>query len=161
MNESWYIFCANCGKQVLVDGTPDEKCYLCGKSARKKVYIEKEVTMESTMNVPLRPSKRKKLDEYLEQNKEAIIGDYNSMPLREFFIKWHISTIKWGKLKKLWAVPSKGYMRKSTGRSKTVKEPIADDAQVVPLEEHERYLMLLGYQQAVREFLSAIKTRRE
>lgn len=32
---SIYINCANCGRQVLING-PEDKCYWCGKNASKK-----------------------------------------------------------------------------------------------------------------------------
>ena len=148
MKESWYVDCANCGKQVSIDGLASI-CYWCHKNATKKEDImqEKRGTLEEKALVPTRPKKRKQLWAYFEQNKEAILADYHSMKLLEFFKSWGITSASWLKLKKLWGVQNKG---KGTG-PKTVKRPSADDTQ--GLTEHERYLILVGYQMAIMDFL--------
>jgi hypothetical protein len=43
-----------------------------------------------------------------EAHKNEIIADYNSMKLREFLAKWHLSTITWKKLADAWQVKRKG-----------------------------------------------------
>lgn len=153
------VNCVNCGRENLVDGVPGEKCLFCGLPVREKVKVEKrkiinkkEVTMQQERApVPPRPKKRKKLWEYFEQNKKEIIADYQSMILRDFFKRWGITTVTWKKLKDKWKISTKG------PGARTVKSLEADSPKVdeLALNEHERYLVLLGYQQAVREFIKA------
>lgn len=103
--------------------------------------------MQNKGTVPPRPKKRSKYAEYFEQNKEAIEADYHSMILREFFTKWGMCSTTWQKLKKKWGIQGKG---KATGPKRAV-----DTGGTQGSTEHERYLILVGYQQAVREFLKA------
>ena len=176
---SWFVNCANCGKQVLIDG-PEDKCYWCHKGARKKEDIMKkgvthcEVCGEEIDNdgrhqciksaklppeevadaeVPPRPQKKKKLYEYFEQNKEAILADYRSMTLKGLYSKWRLTATTWTNLKRKWEVQGKG--KGTSSRPEKEKDATVDDA----LSEHEQYLILLGYQQATREFLEADKNR--
>lgn len=60
-----------------------------------------------TGEVPPRPKKRHQLSKYYEDNKEALLHDYQNLTLREFFAKWHLSTVYWGKLKVRWEVQAK------------------------------------------------------
>lgn len=105
---SWYVNCANCGKEVLIDG-PEDRCLFCGKNASKKEVImaEKEAGVEERVAVPPKPRKRNKLWEYYEQNKEAMIADHRSMTVISFFGRWHVTASTWGKLKKQWGVQNK------------------------------------------------------
>ena len=61
MKESWYVDCANCGKQVSIDGLASI-CYWCHKNTQKKEDImqEKRGTLEEKALVPTRPKKREK-----------------------------------------------------------------------------------------------------
>lgn len=58
-------------------------------------------------SVPPRPKKWKLRAKYYEDNKDAIIADYYSIHLRDFFKRWHLSVTTWMKLKKLWSVAPK------------------------------------------------------
>ena len=160
-----YVNCANCGKQVI-SNEPDSKCYWCGNYARYKYAEKKEVTMEQNIGtseerapVPRRPKQRlEKLWGYFDQHKEAIIADYRSMTLNDFYKRWHITSSTWLKLKKKWEVPSKGLggsKKKRHGKTGVKVDQKGDKK--VKLTEHERYLILVGYQMAVREFLKADK----
>ena len=60
--------------------------------------------------VPPKPKKQSKWPAYWERNKEALLQDYRSLTLLKFFQKWHLSTNKWGELKKLWGVEPKGHI---------------------------------------------------
>ncbi len=121
---SWYVNCANCGKEVLIDG-PRDRCYFCGKNASKKEVIMAEKEVEERV-VPPKPKNRRKLKEYWEKNKEAMVADYLSMRVSSFLKKWGISSLTWQKLKKKWGVPNKGkhsmYKRGEAPR-KQYKEP--------------------------------------
>lgn len=99
------VECANCGKQTMVD-EPEDNCQFCGKNATKKEAIIAEKAVEERV-VPPKPKKRNKLWQYYEKNKEAIVTDYHSMTLREFFKRWRLSTSTWMKLKKMWGVSTK------------------------------------------------------
>lgn len=130
---SWYVDCANCGKEVLIDG-PEDRCYFCGKNASKiegAEPLQEEVVMaekqeKAVAPIPLKPRNRRKVWAYYLKNKEAMIVDHNSMRVSSFFQRWHISSVTWGKLRELWEVPNKEkhsmYKRPATSR-KEYKEP--------------------------------------
>lgn len=81
---------------------------------------EKEI---GEMVVPPKPKKRKDLWKYYEQNKEAMIADYQSMRVSSFFIKWGLSPLTWQKLKQKWGVPNKRRGVKPAKSPKEYKEP--------------------------------------
>jgi len=148
---SWYVDCANCGRQGLIDG-PGDLCYWCGKPADKKEVIMSENEIDERAILP-KPKKRKDNWGYYEQNKEAILADYLLMKLLIFLERWHMTTRTWQMLKKKWEVKNKW---KGSGIRKPKEDkPSTADKEVAPLTEHERYLLLLGWQQAVREILKS------
>ena len=164
----YLVVCANCGKQTMVNG-PEDTCQFCGKHASKKEVMMAETSdyVGEDTSVPARPKKRKLLRQYYEQNREAILADYKSMKLKDFFKRWGISSTGWTKLKADWNVQGK---HKKHGLKKQRKFAIADEVPAspeapeavarsveAPLTEHEHYLVLLGWQQAAREFLKAGK----
>jgi len=75
---------------------------------------------------PKKPS-RKKRDEFLENNREAIIHDYHTLPLLVFFKKWQINSQKWTELKPLWKVESKGHKNRYTQPKVAETEPPVDE----------------------------------
>ena len=138
---SWPVDCANCGKQVLVDGVPEEKCYWCGKSPhRKEVIVQEKTSRPKKMSI-----RNKHL--FIEEHKEEIMGDARRLKKREVLKKWGITSTTFYKLRKLYAPE---LIRQSEEKN-TDNLPEA-------LTEHERYLVLLGYQMATREFLNAGKS---
>lgn len=70
--------------------------------------------------VPPRPKGKKKLWQYFEDNKEAILQDYQNLRLKEFYAKWHMTSTTWTKLKRDWELPGKS-PRKSTLQKGTTK----------------------------------------
>jgi len=77
---------------------------------------------KSPPEVPPRPKKRRQLQQYFEQNKEAILTDYYSMRLMDFFVKWHLTSTTWIKLKKLWnAAPKLRVVAKRTSKPSKAK----------------------------------------
>jgi len=166
----YIVDCANCGKQTVVDG-PEDNCQFCGKNASKKevIMVDTEKHVGEKTSVPARPKKRKQLRKYYEQHKEAILADYRSMKLYDFFKRWHISTTWWLKLKEDWKVQGKQRKHSLKKEWKLVapdKAPAAPEVEEAiarsvdaPLTEHEHYLVLLGWQQAAREFLRAGQPR--
>ena len=154
----YLVDCANCGTQTEING-PEDTCQFCGKNATTK-----EVIMVERKPVPARPKKRKQLPKYFEQHKEAILADYNSMKLKDFYKRWSISTTGWTKLKKDWGVQGKNKKlgsKKIEASANPEEKPETPEAVArsveAPLTEHEHYLVLLGWQQAAREFLRAGK----
>ncbi len=151
---------------------PADTCLFCGKNAREKELApsvepleaeqqqeeKKEVIMAEREPVPPRPKKRKQLQKYYEQNKEAILADYNSMKLKDFFKRWDISSTAWTKLKVDWEIQGK-HKKQGSKKVWALASPEAPEAVArsveAPLTEHEHYLVLLGWQQAAREFLKA------
>ena len=174
------VDCTNCGQQTMVNG-PEDNCQFCDKNASKKEVIMPEpekmtnkvegvgvaIIKEMMKPVPPRPKKRKQLRQYYEQNREAILADYNSMTLLPFYRRWHISTKAWMGLKTDWSVQGKHKAhasKKVVALASTEEAPVAPESIArsvdAPLTEHEHYLVLLGWQQAAREFLRAGKDQR-
>ena len=104
--------------------------------------------------VPPKPSIRKKLAAYYEENKDVILADYSAMKLTPFFAKWRINSKVWGELKEKWAVANKGRSIGKRAHDNDWVKTGKHGPQGRGLTEHEQYLVLLGYQQAVREFLN-------
>lgn len=157
---SFYVDCVSCGKQTLVDGEPGERCLFCGEPVSSpvqrilsEIINKKEVSMQEKP-VKSKPEKRKRRREYFEQNKEAMLADYYLLPIGEFLKKWALSSTTWVNLKRKWNVVSKNTRLTGTPILRDVKLPSPHD-----LTEHERYLVLLGYQMAVREFLKEGKIK--
>lgn len=104
-----------------------------------------------------KPWKRKQIGRYYEQNKEMIIGDYQSMTLLKFFKKWGITSATWTKLRNLWRVPKKGRGGKArvpaAAPREKGKEPVAPIPATVEgmADLVMEVLYLRGYQQAVRD----------
>lgn len=157
---NWYVNCANCGRQVNIESR-DDKCYFCGLPARKRVLaapseaINKKEDIMAKENgtieaVPLRSKRRKTHELYFEQNKEAMLADYRSMRLLDFYKRWSVCSTTWHKLKQRWDIKSKW---ESTGLEPS--KPPRDELQ--GLTEHEHYLVLFGYRMAVRELLDSMR----
>ena len=156
---SWYVYCANCGRQILLDGVPGENCLFCGwpvhgkapaapsetTNKKKDTMVKKNGAAEA---VPPRPKKRKKMWEYFEENKEAIIEDYYRLKIKDFLSRWHLCSTTWIRLKKKWGGIAKNVRLAGTPIRREIKllDPHA-------LTEHEHYLILFGYRMAVKEIL--------
>jgi len=66
----------------------------------------------------------RKVYEYYEQHREAIIEDYYSMSRLALFSKWDLNSTVWMKLQKRWEVAPKGPVHRFTGAPiKTSKPP--------------------------------------
>ena len=145
------IACGHCGAQTIVTGDPDDTCIFCSRPPERQ-EVKKVV------------NKGSRRQEYFEQHKEEIIEDYNTMTLIAFYDRWHISTVKWIELKKLWGVEGK---RKPKVNSQIEpqfnavpdahKLDIKPPKDTAPLTEHEHFLLLLGWQQAIRELLGEVR----
>ena len=123
----------------IFDG-PEFKCLQCGHAISGECYYG---IAASRVKVPaveeIEVKKVTKRINALEKDKDAMLADYRSMLLTDFFKKWGIHSTLWQVLKVKWDVTGKqrgGYHEAGSGHS-----------------EHEEYLVLLGYQQAVREIL--------
>lgn len=147
-------------KGILTEVDPPQQSAITTEksvSIKKEVIVKEQEVAEKTGQVPEKPKKRKLLWKYYDEHKEAILADYQSMPLVKFFERWSIWSSTWDRLKERWQFEGKG---KGSGQRKgrrtdikPPKSPKTDESQVVELTERERYLVLLGYQQAVREIL--------
>jgi len=77
--------------------------------------------------VPPKPKKGKgylrRVEEYYEQNKEAIIQDYYLLGRAFFFSKWGLNTTTWMKLQKRWEVEAKGQTHRFTGEPIKTSKP--------------------------------------
>ncbi|MDP2731051.1 MAG: hypothetical protein Q8O55_11310 [Dehalococcoidales bacterium] len=76
--------------------------------------VEKENSDPSP--VPPRPKGKRQLGQYFEDNKGGILQDYQSLKLKEFFAKWHMTSATWTKLKRGWELLGKS-PRKSAAQS--------------------------------------------
>ena len=79
---------------------------------------------------------------FIEEHKEEIVRDARKLKKRKTLDKWGISNTTLYKLKKLYA-------------PELISQSEEENTDDLPeaLTEHERYLILLGYQMATREFL--------
>ena len=71
----------------------------------KTPEVEKENSDPSP--VPPRPKGKRQLGQYFEDNKVAILQDYQSLKLKEFLAKWHMTSTTWTKLKRGWELLGK------------------------------------------------------
>ena len=126
--------------------------------------IKEETKMaEKNTPVPSKPKGYKQLAKYWEDNKEAILSDYRAMAPLKFMRRWGMSANTWQNLKLAWGVQNNRQAKaKAENRARTeagatsVGEAVIKEHVDVSLSEHDRYLFLLGYQQATREFLKAL-----
>ena len=110
---------------------------------RKKLGLDEEKPTAESGKIPKKPDRgagRKATAKYYEKNKEAILADYESMLLMDFFGKWGINSNKWMKLKALWKIPGKISRREYIPSS-----PSPDTHRVIP--KSTEYWE--GYRQAV------------
>lgn len=160
----WFVDCANCGKQVSIDG-PASKCYWCGKNATKIEEVAPSETVELSKDeakvmvteeekAKFRATNVRGKTKWLEKHMAEIVADIRSLSRKEILKKWPFKASVLLKITKLHAPEMVGHTR--TGKEK--KEESATSEDTSSLTEHERYLMLLGYQMAVREFLAADKS---
>ena len=100
------------GPNDIVDLSPEEAAEL---EAAKKAQDERPQSPsdikvsqddQSAAAVPPKP-KKDQLLQYFNDNKEAILRDYQNLKLKEFYAKWHMSSTAWRKLKVSWRVLSK------------------------------------------------------
>ena len=93
-------------------------------------------------NEPKKMTKHEK-SRFIEEHREEILEDIGRLGKGEVCKKWGFSGTTYFMLKR--------------GEAKAGKQPGAKvpskPSEVVELSEHEHYLVLLGYQQAVREIL--------
>ena len=83
---------------------------------------------------------KKEKHRFIEEHKEEILADIGRLPRREVLEKWGFSGTTYS------------ILRRGVEKQPSTKASSKPD-QVVELSEHERYLILLGWQQAAREFL--------
>lgn len=170
---SWYVNCANCGKQVSIDA-PTSICYFCEKNATTKEITKKEdkpmVTVDERIEYKRLPMQER--GKWLKDHMEAIVADIRSMSKAEVLEKWPFSISAFYKIKRVHTpeLTRKRVVELKQGRDEVppkikveAPEPVLeekpiDKTKMTALTEHERFLMLLGYQQATREFLKAGKS---
>lgn len=142
VKEFWYRVCANCGRQVLVE-KPGDRCYWCGKNASKKEVIMAEVSCDRMTRLDK--------SKYIKKHLTEIMEDIRNLPKKEVLEKWGFRQSTFNKLRKKHAPE----LISTGGRPKKNQEP--QPSSQAELTEHERYLILIGYQMAIREFLKADK----
>ncbi len=91
---------------------------------------------------------------WLKDHLEEIIADIRSMPKRKVYAKWPFGQSTLFKLIKLHTPELIKKPRTEPRRRKAEKPPVTSK-EAPSLTEHERYLILVGYQMATREFLEA------
>lgn len=126
--------CNRCGQQIIITPDHKEKIIKRGEINGVRTNIHPLANHSTGQEpgggeapppplVPPKPKKRKELARYYETNKEALLADYHSMLLRDFRLKWHLSTSYWGKLKLKWNVKGK-HPRKSGNPMASVMVPV-------------------------------------
>ncbi len=73
-----------------------------------------------------------------DKDKDAIIHDYQTIPLREFLRKWHTSTSTWIKLKELWKVKGKLHGNRYTVASKPPETGVSATRQPIPITKERK-----------------------
>ena len=86
---------------------------------------------------------------YMEAHKEEIEVDLGKLSKSEVMEKWGISGTTYSEM-------TKGMKKVRTEATPEQPAPPEAGQGVAPLTEHEHYILLLGYQQAVRELLKII-----
>jgi hypothetical protein len=82
--------------------------------------------------VPIKPHKLKDRQEYYDENKEAIIADYQSMRRTDFLIKWHINTKLWKTLVEKWGVATKRKWSKRESKPSILDANHSKNIPIVP-----------------------------
>ena len=134
---------------------PGKRVALALATNEDNIIIEEEimVTEKATEERAAAPPKLKgykAIRAYYEENKEAILADYHTMKLIDFFKRWSMSSGIWQQLKERWEVEGKQ-------KAKIVVKPFRTEASVESVSiheaEHEELIWLRGYRQCVLDTL--------
>lgn len=154
MSNFMMVDCLHCGQQTTIDiEKRGDTCLFCGKPAKLKEVI-------------------------MQEKQEKIEKQYSDMHIRERgrYIKAHLAEIvedikamdgaavmaKWGFVKSTYSDLRKLHVPELIGKPWTIKADATSGAEQKPkdadvsLTEHERYLILVGWQEAVRELLHIV-----
>ena len=119
-----YKDCTTCGNQCL-DYTPGVICLFCKSPVDgEERAVPAEILPSKTLELPENTGNKLKLPDnrpglearlaWLEENREEVIKDYQTMNLRDFYIKWKLTNARWNYLRDLWQVVSKGKRNRYT-----------------------------------------------
>ena len=125
------------GPNDIVDVSPEEAAELeaANKTQDERPQSPSDIKVsqgdQSAAAVPPRP-KKSQLSQYFNENKEAILRDYQNLKLKEFYAKWHMSSAIWTKLKGSWRVLSKVPRKSTTQLRKTISKVSTDQLPPFP-----------------------------
>jgi len=135
---------------------PRDTCLFCGKPATKyqiKLPKLKEVIMQEKVEKQNGDMNLRERHRYITANLAEIGGDIKTMDTSAVMAKWGFKLTTYNSLRKRYAPELIG--KRGGGRQKSAlapeQKPTATD---IALTEHERYLILVGWQEAVRELLN-------
>ena len=97
--------CGGCFSLIIHEG--QEWCISKRCPHRYPASVRPPYRRAFSTKVPDRPHKRSLMPQYFEKQREAILQDYRTLPLKEFFPRWHLTTLTWMKLKAKWEVKGK------------------------------------------------------
>lgn len=172
---SYWGNCPSCKRQIKIDGNAGEHCYFCGAELKKKVVNHMDLINNS---VPIKPDITGLnkgqitglMRRYYNENKAAIIADFEKYGEKKTIKKWGISNSGWRTLRARF-MPDRFKMpdwyskkgKKKQVQKKDIKtndnhkdEPseISVEATTEGTTLKEQLAELRGWQMAIREVLS-------
>jgi len=151
MSHFMMVDCLHCKQQTTIDiEKRGDTCLFCGKPAKLK-----EVIMQEKIEKQYSDMNNQKRGRYIKAHLAEIVADIKAMDRADVMGKWGFVKSTYSKLRKLHAP-------ELTGKPWTIKADAAPVAKQKPkdadvsLTEHERYLVLVGWREAVRELLHIV-----
>jgi len=174
--------CPICGGDVyaeIVDyGVVEHRCFQAGhlvsdehinKVQAERGAIRQKLTKEKkeATVVDYKEMNMQRRGRYIKEHLVEIVEDIKVMSDADVMAKWGFKDSTCYELRKKHAPgtlggkknkkPRKTPVAKTGAKEKTAPGSTSATEDTAPLTEHERYLILLGYQQATREFLQSLK----
>jgi len=159
--------CPICGGDVYSEGVEygvmEYRCLQAGHLVPEeyvnKLLVERGLIENKEVTMEFKGLSKHQKGQYIKEHLDEIVEDIQTMKDDAVMAKWGFKNSTCYELRKKHAPETIGKRRVKKPRvikeSKALSEkPIEGTS---PLTEHERYLMLLGYQQATREFLQSLK----
>lgn len=143
--------CPKCGGDVYQRDTEYGTEYVCLQAGHEVSFEYLERVMAERKGIQESISEEAKMAKgdiakYREENKEAIMADYYAMDYAAFLERWNIPDGSWPGLKRKWNMASKPWKKMRDGKAGV-------DPGDVSLSQRDQYLILVGYQQAIRELI--------
>lgn len=128
-------------RQIVVDHTDEIINELTGSTTKpaenipdnipEKPQVEAKPTEAPAQNAEIlantsgkiithdRPNNREGYWKWMDEHKGQVLKDYQDMGIRDFLLRWHITTVTWKKLKERWNITGK----RTRGIDRTATQP--------------------------------------